>query len=63
MKTHRSNNVSTTYTIVDEDNNKFDRLNLYYHILSGDTIHAPTTKIQTNVTGKNTFQPKRIIWS
>lgn len=30
---------------------------------SGLNIHAPTTRIHTRVTGMNTFQPKRMIWS
>ena len=32
-------------------------------MFQGVCIHAPTTTSQTSVTGMNTFQPRRMIWS
>ena len=33
------------------------------HRLQGVCIQAPITTIQTSVSGMNTFQPRRMIWS
>ena len=36
---------------------------LCHHTHNGVCIHAPITTIQTMVSGMNTFQPRRMIWS